>query len=323
MSFPLMPGFDHINVVADLDPVAAMRDSDLGDRIRMYPKLLPAGAPDFGYAVQRGTEWRIGCVGAMDPEGARYSLAAGLRIEAKEREEDPEIARTMRAVADRLDPEDGKQLPKDEWEIGDRRYRVIRIEKFTLIGRRVMEPPRATDTDPPDEARFLEDHLIDPRALVGQWEAQLRLNLVGHLPIPGTVPETVELEARHAIRTHPGVVLLPPTFTVVEIKGDTWDPLTGADGPDQARTHLARYFSELLPRLLEFQGEPAEPEEIAEWEDAAERIEAMSGPEFAVLDRKFRIVRVSRMLRIGRDGPEGPRPSDQERYGMHGTQSRS
>src|SRR4051795_6596500 len=82
MSFPLMPGYDHINVVADLDPVAAMRDSDLGDRIRMYPKLLPAGAPDFGYAVQRGTEWRIGCVGARDPEGARYSLAAGLRIEA-------------------------------------------------------------------------------------------------------------------------------------------------------------------------------------------------------------------------------------------------
>ncbi|GAA0350538.1 hypothetical protein GCM10010151_45310 [Actinoallomurus spadix] len=322
MSFPLMPGYDYINVVADLDPVTAMRDRDLGDRIRTFTKLLPAGAPDFGYAVQKGTEWRIGCLGAGDPEGARYSLAACLRRGAQD-EEDPETARAMRAAADRLDPEDGRQLPKDEWEIGDRRYRVIRVEKFTLIGQRLMEPPRPTDTDPPDDVRMLEDHLIEPRTPVGQWEAQLRLNLVGHLPIPGTVPETVEIEARHAIRTHPGVVLLPPTFTVVEIKGDSWDPLTGADGPGQARTHLAKYFSELLPRLLEFQGEPAEPEQIAEWNAAADQIEAMRGPEFLVLGRRFRIVRVSRMLRVGRDGPEGPRPSDQERYGMQGTESRS
>jgi uncharacterized protein DUF5954 len=318
MTFPLMPGYDHINVVADtdLEPVAAVRDREIGERMRAHPKLFPAGAPDFGYAVQTGAEWRIRSAGGGDPSGARYSLASHLRRDAAEREKDAGIARAMRAAAARLDPEDGEQLAKDEWEIGDRRYRVIRIEKFTLIGGGVMEPPRPTDTDPPDGARLLSDHLIDPRAPAGYWEAQLRLNLVGYLPIPGTVPDTVELEARHAIRTHAGVILLPPTFAVVEIKGDSWEPITGADGPEQARSYLASYFTEILPRLRAFHGDPTTPAELAEWNLAAEQIEATSGPEFTALGRRFRTVRVSRMLRLGRDGPEGPRPSDQERYGM-------
>lgn len=318
MAFPLMRGYDHINVVADLDPVAMMRDDDLGERMRAHPKLLPAGSPDFGYAVQHGAEWHIGSLGASDPSGARYTLASDLRRRAA-KEKDSDVTRALLAAAGRLDPEDGEQLAKDEWEIGDHRYRVVRVEKFTLIGSAVMEPPRPTDTDPPTGDGLLAGHLIDPVSPAGKWEAQLRLNLVGHRPIPGTVPDTVQTEAHHAIRTHPGVVLLPPTYTVVEIKDDSWDPLTGGDGPGSARHNLAKYFTELLPRLLEFQGDPASPARLAEWADAGARIEAMSGPEFTVLDRRFRTVRVSRMLRLGKDGPEGPRPSDQERYGWHGT----
>jgi hypothetical protein len=319
MAFSLMPGYDHINVAADLDPVAAIRDKDLGERMRAHPKLFPAGAPDFGYAVQTGSEWRIGSVGASDPSGARYMLASHLRQVAGE-EEDLVVATAMRRAAGRLDPEDGEQLAKDEWEIGDHRYRVIRIEKFTLIGGGVMEPPRPTDTDPPEDAQLLCDHLIDPRAPAGQWEAQLRLNLVGYLPIPGTVPDTVQTEARHAIRTHPGVILLPPTFIVVEINGTSWDPLTGADGPDAARDNLAGHFTELMPRLREFQGAPATRAELDEWSQAAKEIRTSSGPEFTTMGRRFRTVRISRMLRLGRDGPESPRPSDQDRYGMHGHQ---
>lgn len=315
MSFPLMSGYDHINVVADLDPVAAVRDEEIRARIMAHPKLLPAGSPDFGHAVQTGARWRVGRLGTSDPSGARYQLARELRTGA-ETEEDREVARAMLAAADRLDPEEGEQLAKDEWELGPRRYRIIRVEKFTLIGGGVMEPPRATDTDPPPGADPLEGHLIAPQAPVGQWEAQLRLNLVGLLPIAGTVPETVRTEARHAVRTHPGVVLLPPAFTVVEIKDGAWEPLTGGEGPLQARDHLAGYFSELLPRLSEFQGEPATEEEVAAWAEAGERIRSCPGPEFTAMGRLFRTVRVSRVLRVGRDGPEGPRPSDQERYGL-------
>ena len=314
MTFPLMRGYDRINVVRDLDPVAAAQDAELGQRIRAHPKLFPAGSPDFGFAVQSGRTWHIGTSGGSDPEGSRHALASHLRRSA-EREKDSEVRSAMLAAADRLDPEDGEQLAKDEWEIGDRRYRVIRIEKFTLIGGGVMEPPRATDAEPSEDGRLLHDHLVDPLAPVGQWEAQLRLNLVGHLPIPGTVPEQVEAEARQAIQTHPGVILLPPSFTVVEIEGDSWKPFTGAHGPDEARHNLAAYFTEILPRFREFQGDPPTPAEVDEWADAAKRIEAADGPEYAALGRRFRTVRVSRYMRLGVDGPEAPRPSDQDRYG--------
>jgi hypothetical protein len=317
MAFSLMPGYDQINVVADLDLVSAMRDKDLGERMLAHPKLFPAGSPDFGYAVQTGTEWRIGSVGALDPSGARYDLASHLRRTAED-EQDPDVSTAMLRVAGRLDPEGGEQLAKDEWEIGDRRYRVIRIEKFTLIGGGVMEPPRPTDTDPPQEAQLLRDQPIDPRAPAGQWEAQLRLNLVGYLPIPGTVPDMVETEARHAIRTHAGVILLPPTFIVVEIKGTSWEPLTGAKGPGLARSNLASHFTEIMPRLRSLEGNPATPAELAEWTEVAKQIQASTGPEFSAKGRRFRTVRISRMLRLGRDGPEAPRPSDQERYGMGG-----
>ncbi|MFB4315307.1 DUF5954 family protein [Actinomadura sp. 21ATH] len=315
MSFPLTHGYDHINVVAELDPVAAVRDRELGDRMRDFSKLFPAGSPDFGLAVQTGAGWRIDCAGDLDPSAARYTLGHRLRARAQE---DPANARAMLAAAGRLDPEEGEQLAKDEWEIGDRRYRVIRIEKFTLIGNGLMEPPRSTDA-PHGRRDVLDGLALDPLAPAGLWEAQLRLNLAEHLPIPGTVPDIVRTEAMHAVRTHPGVVLLPPTFTVVEVEDGRWEPLTGGDDPLQARDRLAGYFTGLLPRLREFHGDPAAPAEIAEWEAAAGEIRASAGPVFTTLGRTFRTVRVSRMLRLGRDGPEAPRPSDQERYGPAGT----
>ncbi|GAA4234809.1 hypothetical protein GCM10022254_40570 [Actinomadura meridiana] len=316
MSFPLMRNYDRINVVADLDPAPAARDAELGERMRAHPKLFPAGSPDFGFAIQDGRGWRIGSSGGSDPEGSRRSMAVHFRLTSR-KEPDEAPRRAMLAAADRLDPPEGEQLVKDEWEIGDCRYRVIRIEKYTLIGGGVMEPPRATDTDPPDESRLLAGHPIDPLAPTGQWQTQLKLNLAGYLPIPGTAPEQVEAEARHAIQTHPGVVLLPPTFTVVEIDGDSWQPFSGGDGPHSARHNLAAYFTEILPLLRKYQGDPASKEELAEWGEAAEQIESSPGPEFSALGRRFRTVRVSRFMRLGRDGPEGPRPSDQERYGLN------
>ncbi|TYB45349.1 DUF5954 family protein [Actinomadura chibensis] len=315
MTFPLMHGYDHINVVAALDPVAAVRDRELGERILEYPKLLPAGSPEFGHAVQEDGEWRIGSLGSDDPSSARYGLAFDLRTAAAD-EPDPGTARAMRAAAARLDPEEGDQLAKDEWEIGPRRYRVVRAEKFMLIGDRVMEPPRATDADLAADG-LLRGHPLDPAAPCGQWEAQLRLNLVGYMPVAGTVPDEVRAEARHAIRTHPGVVLLPPTFVVVEVAGDAWSPITGGDVPHEAVDRLARHFTDLLPRLREFQGDPASAAEVAEWEALAAGVRAATGHRIRVRGREFRTVRVSRMLRLGRDGPEAPRPCDQARYGLN------
>ena len=90
MTFPLMRGYDKINVVAALDPVAAARDAELGRRMRAHPKLFPAGSPDFGFAVQTGRTWRIGGSGGTDPEGARHLLAGHLRRRAAQQEEQQE-----------------------------------------------------------------------------------------------------------------------------------------------------------------------------------------------------------------------------------------
>ncbi|RFU39688.1 hypothetical protein DZF91_21125 [Actinomadura logoneensis] len=329
-AFPLMRGFDTINVSTDLEPMAAMRDADLGERIRAFPKMLPGGSPDFGSAEQVGDRWTVLCSGAGDPCSARVDLAATLRKAAGavdgptargvRRETDPTTARSMLEVADRLDPEDGEPSAKDEWEIGDRRYRVIRIEKFVLINSGGMEPPRSSDAEPPEEPSLLRGHPIDPCAPVGFWEAQMRLNLAGFGPIPGTMPEQVEAEARLACRTHPGIVMLPPTYSVVEVTPEGgWEPLTGGHGPDSAKERLSGHFTQLLPMLREFQGDPASGEELADWAAAAAEIDAAPGPEWNVTicgePRRFRIVRIGRMIRVGRDGPEPPRPSDQERYG--------
>ena len=310
MSFALMRGFDHINMVARLDPVAAVRDRELGERILRYPKIYSIGSPDFGHAIQTGDEWRIGSLGADDPKAARYDLAIDLRTAAGG-EPCPATAAAMRAAAARLDPEEGEQLAKDEWEIGDRRYRIIRVERFVQFGDRVLEPPRATDADLAADG-LLRDHPIDPAAPCGHWEAQLRLNLVAFMAASGSLPDVVRTEARHAIHAHPAVVVLPPTFMVVELEGDGWGPLTGGDSPDDAREQLARRFTGLLPRRREYDGAPATEDELAEWSAMAEEIRATPGHSFSVRGREFRTVRVSRMLRLGRDGPEAPRPSDQE-----------
>lgn len=316
-----MRGYDQIKVVSDLDPVAAMRDRDLGTRMRDYPRFISGGGPDFGFAIQTaaqdGAAWRVGTAGGGDPYTSRIALASHLRVEAEERQDDAGLQRARLAAANRLDPEDGEQLPKDEWEIGAHRYRIIRIEKFILIGNRVMEPPRPTDVDPPSPAAaFLHDLLIDPLAPAGPWEAQMRLNLAGWLPpFAEPVAQAVVAEARHGVRTHPGVILLPPTFEVVEFAGDSFRRVTGANGPAKARENLAFHFSEILPLLREWDGDPATPAELAQWKEAAEQVMGSPGPEFTVQGRRFCTVRVCRMIRLGRDGPEAPRPSDQELYG--------
>ncbi|MDX6741657.1 DUF5954 family protein [Actinocorallia sp. A-T 12471] len=306
-----MGGYNKINLVADLDPAMAVRDQELGERMRVHPKMFPAGPPDFGWAVQVGREWRIGGAGGTCPDAARRGLAAHLRRTADQLPGSQEKrVREMFAVAGKLDPEEGEQLAKDEWEIGDKRFRIIRVEKYTLIGNGVLEPPRHTDTDPPEAALPLKGHPIDPLVPAGYWEAQLRMNLCSYEPIPGTVPEQIQVEARHAVRTHPSVITLPPEFTVVEIEDGRSNPITGGNGPEQARRSLANYFGDLLPRVREFKGDPASPAELARWRRVAAWIEQNPGPQWDVMGRRFRTVRVSRFLRLGRDGPESPRPSD-------------
>ena len=144
------------------------------------------------------------------------------------------------------------------------------MEKFILFGGGGMEPPRPGDEALTGIGGLLRGHPIDPRAPAGRWEARLRLSLVGFMAVVDA-PDTVlaEAAARHP---HPSRgVLPPPTFTVVEVTEEGWRPLTGGADPDEARDRPAGYFAGLLPRLREFRGDPATPEEPEAWAGAAAR----------------------------------------------------
>ncbi|MEV8418442.1 DUF5954 family protein, partial [Streptomyces niveus] len=47
-----------------------------------------------------------------------------------------------------------------------------------------------------------------------------------------------------------------------------------------------------------------------EYAKAADRLDEKRGAGVAVAGRRFRVARVEQLVRIGPDGPEGPRPSD-------------
>ncbi|TDD94772.1 DUF5954 family protein [Actinomadura rubrisoli] len=306
MAFEGMPGYDLINVVRELGPVEAVRDQEAAERMRVYPKIVGAGPPDFGVAEQRGGEWRILTLGAMEPAGARIDLAIHLRETSAGRRAC--VRREMLAIADRLDPEVGEADTGTEFRVGGGRFRIVRTLGFTRFGDDGPEPARATDTEEGPVSSFL----IDPTAPVGPAGAALRLELLSLVPAAGTVPEELRREAVAAIRRHPGVVLLPPEFTVVEDLDDRWRPLTGGEGPQDARDALAHYFRVILPRFTPPGMAPPSPGELEEYARAADHVETGRGVEFVACGRRFRVVRVVRMIRVGPDGPEPARPSDEE-----------
>ncbi|RSN46994.1 MULTISPECIES: DUF5954 family protein [Actinomadura] len=308
MPFEEMPGHDLINVVRDLDPVAAVRDQEAAERMRAYPRLIAAGPPEFGPAEQADGVWRILSLDSMDPYEARVDLAIRLRDRAEKAE--PAARAELRALADDFDPEDLGAPVRTECAVGGRRYRIVRVPPFARLGADGPEPVRATDV----ESGPIDGFRLDPAAPVGPSDATLRLELLGLVPDEGSVPDDERREALAAVRAYPGVVLLPPLFAVVEDRDDHWRPITGGTGPQDARRALAHYFRRTLPRFPPPGAPPPSPGELAEYARAADRVDDGRGVEFVACGRRFRIARVARMIRVGPDGPEPSRPSDETSF---------
>lgn len=334
MSFEGMPGHDLINVVRDLEPVAAVRDQEAAERRRAYPGLAGAGPPEFGCAEQAGGAWRILSLGAPSPGAARAGLAEHLRGLAGDH--DQAVGKELLRLADALEhgragdtaPEacpdgrpggdrDGRPggMPdgsrggpeRNECTAGPLRFRVVRVPGFARFGDDGPEPARVTDSGegPAPDPR------IDPAAPVGPADAALRRELLGLVPQPGAVPEEERREAAAATEAYPGVVLLPPYFTVMEDRDGLWWPVARGASPQEARDALAHYFRVLVPQDAPAGCAPPSPGELAEYARAADRIDAAGGIEFMACGRRFRIVRLIRMIRVGPDGPEPARPSDE------------
>jgi len=300
-----------INVEHRDDPVSLVMEADAFAASRTYGKIVVRG-PLFGIAEQRRGErprWRL--LTDMDtgyPQDARDELNSHLWFKAKDETDDPRERRLLLDAVARLETE-----PLDEISVGDTRYRVVRADEFARVGDGRLEPPRPTDVDcegwdmqtrtPSTTKGFVVDHA----AAVGLTEGLDRMGLLPYQYTSDRFPPDVLADSQRATQTHPGLVLLPVAFRVMERKPDSWSMASGQHPtPQDARRSLAHYFKEVRSLI-----EECDEQENAAYARAAEAFMKQNRPnELTVRGRCFQIVRVERMMRIGPSGPEGPRRSD-------------
>ncbi|RMI45858.1 DUF5954 family protein [Streptomyces triticirhizae] len=304
------------------DPVSEVTELDMLRAAEQYPHVAIRG-PVFGFAEQRpayGPAWRLlDDVSAAFPQHAREGLNSHLWTRANDETKpgDPLRAELIAAIS-RLETE-----PVNELTVDGTRYRVVRGDEFARLGPDGIEGPRPTDPDEPNadlawgERRPTPSRtrglLVDHARPTGIMESIQRMELLGLRYEASRIPADVRADSARAIETHPGVVLLPATFTFAERKRASWEPMASLSAtPNEARATLYDYLAEFLPKLA-----PEIPaEDASRYAEAAEDFRAHPRrDEVTVLGRRFRIIRVERLLRIGPDGPETPRPSDLDPYG--------
>jgi hypothetical protein len=303
------------------DPVSEVTEQDTIRAAERYPNVVIRG-PVFGFAAQApedGPGWRLlSDVSDGFPQHSRDALNSHLWFRARDETNagDPLRERLLAAVA-RLETE-----PVNELAVDGTRYRVVRGDEFARLGSDGIEGPRPTDPD--DPGRDIGDGCPSPRCrttgfvvdhakATGIMESIQRMELLPLRYRAPRIPKAVRDDSRRALRTHPGVVLLPAAFTFAERKQASWEPMAGLHPtPQEARATLYNYLAEFLPKLEQ----DVSPTEAGTYAEAAERYRA--GPprdELRVLGRRFQIIRVERMMRVGPDGPEPPRPTDTDPYG--------
>ncbi|WP_328317807.1 DUF5954 family protein [Streptomyces sp. NBC_00388] len=313
---PSPEGF-FINVQRRDDPVSEVTELDAVASARAYGEIVVRG-PLFGFAAQRrGERPRWGLLGGMDtgyPQDARDELNSFLWLKAKDGTDNHLERRELLAAVATLETE-----PVNAVSAWGTCYRIVRADEFARIGGGRLEPPRPTDVDTGGwdgpqvrPASRADGFVIDHGAAVGLTEGLDRAGLQSLAYTSRRFPPDVLADSRRAVTTHPGLVLLPAAFRVMEHKGDAWSMVGEQHGtPQEARRSLVRYLTELLP----VSGGTGEGD-AGVYARAAERFARQRRPdELRVRGRCFQIVRVERMMRIGPDGPETPRRSDTDIQG--------
>lgn len=242
------------------------------------------------------------------PQDARDELNSYLWFKAKDEAKDPRERRVLLDAMARLETE-----PLNELTVGDTCYRVVRADEFARTGEGRLEPPRPTDVDPegwgalPREPSTTKGFVIDHAAAVGLKEGLDRMGLVPVSYTSERFPPDVLADSQRALRTHPGLVLLPVVFRVMERKEKSWSMESSQHPtPQGARASLVHHLTTMLPLT----GEIDEPE-AAVYARAAEAFTRRVRPnELSARGRCFEIARIERMMRVGPAGPEGPRRSD-------------
>ncbi len=326
-----------------VEPVEAAMEADAVDAVTRAGDVMVRG-PLFGVVAQRaedGPRWRVVVpVTAGCPQQARDGLNSLLWFRAKDQAQDRAERRALLAAVARLETE-----RVDELSVRETRYRVARAEEYAGTGPDGIEQPRPTDPEPlvPEwdlavkEPEVDDGLVLDPEAPVTPTQALEQLALRGLYYTGKRFPEDVRADARRALDTHPDVLLLPPTFTVVEQRASSWRPASGPHATAHAaRKSLDFALTWMWPRMRghipddagphtdaralaaggdgsSTGGAPADPQAtvLAAYAEAADRLRAagrVNRLEFQ--GTVYRIGRTRRLLRWGPDGPEGPRPSD-------------
>lgn len=302
-----LPAYQTIRMTHQPGPIAAFAEKEAWRARERYPQIMGAGMPTFFYTRERQTGgWEILGLGGDTPQGARDSLAAHFRETASHADGNKKLL----AAAEKLD-----WVVVNELKVLGTRYRVVRSEPFIRMGPDGPEPPRPSDPDParPGEAYKLPSRtkgfVIDPYTGTGISEGLLRFDLSQFVvKSGGEVPDDVYAHSVRARETHPGAVLLPAEFGIAEKTEGRWRPHTASGTtPQGARDSLAMHFRVLAPVL-----EKLSEEEREEYAKAADRLDEKRGAGIGFGGRRFRVIRIEQMIRIGPDGPEGPRPSDHD-----------
>jgi hypothetical protein len=289
-------------LMATAHPVSALAEQDALRAIQAYPHLLMVG-PMFGVAEREQRGWLVSALGECTPQGARDALAHRFREYAASA--GPTRAAFL-SVARLLDRE-----RRDELTVAGRRFRIIRVEQIIRMSAEAPEPPRPTDPDPrypgpSDDAPPPDEFLALSGDQPGFAAAELMCQLHNELPTAEAAPPEVRRDAYRALTAYPRLSLMAPVFTVAEQTEDGWRSATmPCDTPQQARNTLAVYFSQIVPAIED----PGEAEGT-EYAAAAQRLERERVDDLTVAGRRFRIVRIEKIARLGPDGPEPPRRSD-------------
>ncbi|WP_438489342.1 DUF5954 family protein [Streptomyces sp. S186] len=318
----------HEELVRRDDPAEWVAEADAVDASRRYPDLALRG-PVFGLAVldpahavphgkvpEHASQWRVlKPVTDGTPQDARDTLNSHLWFKAKDDTDDPAVRRELLAAVARLESE-----PIDDLTVCGARYRIVRGDEFARSGRGGLEPPRPTDPEPADRdwdgrndtPSPDRDFRLVPGRETSPMAAAMKVALQDFAYSGPRFPAAVREDSERACTTHPNVVLLPVGFAVAERRSGGWQP-RGAlmPTPHEARRLLFDAMVEFWPELYKF-----DEEERKRYARAAEEFKAAGrADEVRVGDRKFQICRIERMIRMGPDGPEPPRPSDVDDYG--------
>ncbi|RKS71733.1 hypothetical protein BZB76_4540 [Actinomadura pelletieri DSM 43383] len=272
---------------------------------RTHPLVLWYG-PTYGVMERVANGWMMSGMERMTPQDARDSLAWWFRNMARNPGTPDAHRPQYREGAAFL--ERGRP---DELTVAGRVFRVVRADRFCRFGVDGPEQPRPTDPDDLPEPRTRRDARRFDHGLLPPAYAPGSPELLGErwetVPDGPLVPSEVTRDARRALVTHPGIARLAVRFTAAERENGTWPPHGPfLHSPASVRDHLATYFDTIVPMML-----PSSPDVLAEYRHAADLLrDGTRRTEVTVLGRRFRVIRVEYVVRVGTDGPERPRPSD-------------